>query len=610
MLNNFKTLEIFTRRLCDENAFKNAAGIKKDFRGVFDFALAAMTPAEFTGWSKIVFKKALFICGRKLTDACLNKAIKSIAGYNNGQICAKAELLLIASDCKLELAQAGEAQKYISSLSKIASRFEGEEADFFAARYRIVKGRLACLLAKYKKARENFDIAIKFCAENKALCASALDYAGHADYYAGHYDAALNRYEAAIKLIKNKNKNTALTARLYNDFGAAYSKKGDFLKAELYLKKSANLAKRMFGENHPLYAFALNNLGETALNRDRYGDAIAYYNSALKIRLAFYGSENPYTAATYNDIGDALFESGDYIKALAHYKKALRLRITTMGERHPAVATCYNNMGLLYSCKNDYKKALFFHQKSLDIKLSSFGTIHPYISISYHNMASMYASMGQYEKAVHFFEKSLDMDRNYYNESHPKIIESINFIAMIFAREQKYDLAALYYGRAIDSLKESAGNFQAIGRLHCDLAGVYFEVCDFDEAASHYRLGIAFLEKNETPDPRSLIEAYFHIGAIYQKRREYEPAAEHYARCVELQKAAGLLPDDYTEEFCGNFLLGLLYYKSKRYPDSIRHFECCTKFFKDGKINAENELGEHLHTINGCINEIMEAYGN
>jgi len=96
--------------------------------------------------------------------------------------------------------------------------------------------------------------------------------------------------------------------------------------------------RKLFGENHPEIANALNNLASTLQHLDRYDEAEAYFREALGIFRKAHGNGHPDVGTALANLGVLLNARGQYVEAEPVLREAVELRERLLGPENPSHA--------------------------------------------------------------------------------------------------------------------------------------------------------------------------------------------------------------------------------------------------------------------------------
>ncbi len=110
---------------------------------------------------------------------------------------------------------------------------------------------------------------------------------------------------------------------------------GDYERAELFYRQTADIQKQVLGEKHPDYANSLNNWADLCLCREDYAKAELLSSQAMEIKKIALGEKHPLYAFSLNDLARVYCEQGDYAKAEPLFQQALEIRKQTLGGKHP-----------------------------------------------------------------------------------------------------------------------------------------------------------------------------------------------------------------------------------------------------------------------------------
>jgi tetratricopeptide (TPR) repeat protein len=208
---------------------------------------------------------------------------------------------------------------------------------------------------------------------------------------------------------------------------------GKYPEAVPLAEKAVELAKRVYGPEHPYTATSLNNLGELRQAMGEYPKAEPLLQEALRIRQKVLGPEHPDTALSLNNLGGLYRVMGQYDKAEPLFQEALRIRQKVLGPEHLDTAISFNSLGELYGAMGEYPKAEPLLQEALRIRQKVLGPEHPDTANSLNNLAELYHDMGQYAKAEPLLKEALRIRQKVLGGEHPLTAISLNNLVQYVA---------------------------------------------------------------------------------------------------------------------------------------------------------------------------------
>ena len=176
----------------------------------------------------------------------------------------------------------------------------------------------------------------------------------------GNYEKALQLYNVALQQAMRDSGHNEFVAICYNNIGAVLEEQKKYNEALDYFKKSLNIFKDLYGEQHPHVATCYNNIGAVLFNNKSYNDALLNYKKSLEIYKTAYGNAHPNLANCYNSIGKVYDNQENSLEALDKYKKAFETYRELFGDNNYSVAQSFKKiLAILYSLKKDNEAEKF-----------------------------------------------------------------------------------------------------------------------------------------------------------------------------------------------------------------------------------------------------------
>ncbi|WP_088347220.1 MULTISPECIES: CHAT domain-containing tetratricopeptide repeat protein [Rhodomicrobium] len=107
--------------------------------------------------------------------------------------------------------------------------------------------------------------------------------------------------------------------------------KGDFAKAERYLRRALAIGEKVYGTDSAINMAILDRVARVVLAAGRTAEARALYQRELKIGQDTLG-DHAFTASAHSGLGDVARAEGDFAGALPHYRKAIKLLVSQKAE--------------------------------------------------------------------------------------------------------------------------------------------------------------------------------------------------------------------------------------------------------------------------------------
>jgi len=275
-------------------------------------------------------------------------------------------------------------------------------------------------LAKFEDARKALDRAEGLLDKSKPEQALILGRLGINKgwrlYTLGQTDAATKTFEDSEELVKKNSKGDSRDlAELINNVGLMYEETAEkeeddalLNKARTCLLQGWEMRKRVTGDESYETAESLNNLGMHLLFNGKSPEeadlGMNTLRKSLEVAKKVYGENHPETAMSHAVMALALLMHDDVDEAEREIKIAMPMTERYFGEMHPDRSFELMTLGRVYVEQNHFDQAEKAFAEALDIDQHVYGKTHSNV------VPALEALQGLYEKEGNS-EKSLDMKR-------------------------------------------------------------------------------------------------------------------------------------------------------------------------------------------------------
>jgi tetratricopeptide (TPR) repeat protein len=288
---------------------------------------------------------------------------------------------------------------------------------------------------------------------------------------------------------------------------------GDMLKTE---NSSRNLVKK-----YPKSLIALNILGVSLLQQNKYKESIKIYSKAIEI--------NPSYAEAYSNRGVAYMELKYFEKSTKDFEQAIRI--------NPNYAEAYCNLGS--SLKNINKPNEALNNYNLAIK------INPNFADAYSNRATILIDYGEYIKAIDSCDRAININPNKFDaffnrgiafEKIGELKESINSYKQAIRINPNYIIAYINLANLMNKsnlIDEAINNYHIAIKIKPDCAEAYYglatifrELGLLKESEENFNLAIKF-------NP-NFYDALNNFGVLLQELGRLDEAKLKYKSAIKI----------------------------------------------------------------------------
>jgi serine/threonine protein kinase/tetratricopeptide (TPR) repeat protein len=350
-------------------------------------------------------------------------------------------------------------------------------------------------------------------ADDKEGVAMTLNNIGAICYRKGEYDETLRCFQKAYMLY-NRIGIKQKAHRALRNCAAVMTKKGDYNSALNTFEKVLSYQKEI-GDKKGIGDTYLQ-MGNARWHLGEYSAALQYYEESLAIQQSI--EDRSGIALNLNNIGEVHRVLGHYDKSLEHKQKALAI-METLGDQCGIALTC-NTIGITYQQMYSLDMAIIYHEKARSI--SEKNNCYNSLFTAKIHLGVDYSLLGKYEKAEEHFMQALETIGDNVEEK----IEVIVKTCEMYIDNNEIDKAYNYY----DELQMMLiNNFKKVimiqdlylsGRLNND-EKVFLEA----------------IEKVKEMGAKPLLwKFYYHLGNIYEKKKDSERAIRSYYRAIHVIK--------------------------------------------------------------------------
>ena len=237
----------------------------------------------------------------------------------------------------------------------------------------------------------------------------------------GQCSALMSHVMAATAHAEALSVSPEVTCSLLNEAGRYLLKNGQFAEAKALLDRALVVARRVFGDKHPVVSAIVNDLGRVHMRRGELDQARVYFEWALGIDEPLHGHNHPHVATVVNNYGMCLMASGDAENAKKHFEWALAVYQSHFGEQHPKTASTLSNLGYAMMKLGEIEAATRSFQTALVVAEATVGSMHPTVASICHNLGISHKLSGCLSDAREYFERALAIDKATYIATHPDV---------------------------------------------------------------------------------------------------------------------------------------------------------------------------------------------
>lgn len=210
--------------------------------------------------------------------------------------------------------------------------------------------------------------------------------------------------------LSNKNNDSIPTVQqweILNKEGIEFYKKGNVKKAQQYIKKSLDIAKKTFGKDSLETATSLNNLAEISRTNGDLPRAEKEYKASLEIRSKKLGKNDPITITTINNLAAIYFALGKYNQSEKLFKDTIASLEITLKDEDPTLMLLLSNLAQLYRYEKKYLESEAIYKRLLNATQNmTTGKDLVYASVL-NDLGAIYFLQGKFNEAKECFETSV-----------------------------------------------------------------------------------------------------------------------------------------------------------------------------------------------------------
>jgi eukaryotic-like serine/threonine-protein kinase len=326
-------------------------------------------------------------------------------------------------------------------------------------------------------------------------------------------------------------------ASLLGTIAGAYRSLGLFDQASSLARRSYDLANKTLGEKDSETQNDLELLAELSRDKGQYSEAEPILTKLAAIRRKTLGENNPLVARTLGELGECFYWEAKDDQAISILQQALAID-KRAGPDYGAGDRNY--LALALERKGDFDEARQFLQESVDINRRNPGIYSQDYAISLSNLGSALIDRGDLSGAESKLRESLAIRRKILGPGHPDLIYSLNNLGYVLLERGDWQPAEPYIKEALDiSLLRLGANHPRVATEMNNWARVLQAKGNYVEARKNFQQALDIVQHSNRPATWPAAQITANLGLLYFDWGNY-PAAEKYARqALEMRRSLG-----------------------------------------------------------------------
>lgn len=343
-----------------------------------------------------------------------------------------------------------------------------------------------------------------------------------ARYTESDYAAALPLAKQALLYAEQNGKDSSYANALIL-FANTRAEFGELVEAEAQLREAIELRRRLFGENHPGYAAALENLAvfHYFFSSGKEAEMEDLYTRALRIVEKNPGKKSREYSEIANALGELYRILGRYEESYQLFNEALAIRERIFGTQHPKYGGSLNNLAVLNFSMGRVEEAEALFARALEIDKTHYGADHLQYANGLNNLATLYSALNKYDQAEALLLESLEICKKRLGETSVEYLTSLANLASIYLYSGRYELAEKTYLKVLPHLKNNASDY---ARELNNLSVAYQYMSKYDLSEKYLLESLDLKAKTQGKKTLSYSSNLNNLAFIYRDKKDYAAA--------------------------------------------------------------------------------------
>lgn len=404
-----------------------------------------------------------------------------------------------------------------------------------------------------KNGEQDFARQIRDMTDRARSFESSLNFAEAAKAWQA-VDAALSQKHGAESWQPANARLSAVTAKVQISFTAeqreqsklaqiaqqkmtdALAKK-DFQGAIQLANQSTELSKSLFGENSPIVAKQLLQIGNIHRAAGNVDAAISSFHQAAERLRSTFHTRHPDLELAHHELGQLYLVKKSYSPAISNLKTSTKLASAIWGEDSLMYARGANQLGVAYYQSGELQTALKIHKAAELIRARKLGENNPLVAHSRLNAAVANIDMKQYEAAEVDLNKAIPVfDPKKPDEAHLLKLSRAK-LATIYMLTQRPALAEPVLNTMLQNQVSRNGMDNVVtADLQYRLGIAQARQGKYDLAEPELRRALALQKKAFGPSAQPTIKTMQAIALLLKQTRRNGEAQEMQQEILRVAK--------------------------------------------------------------------------
>ena len=422
--------------------------------------------------------------------------------------------------------------------------------------------------------------------------------------------------------------------------GQATHAKGDYGSAERFHRQALEMARDVFGPDHPNTASCLSELGNDLERQGRFVEAERLQREALTIVRAS-GKQGPLLPAVLVNHGYVLDELGKLREAEALLREALEVSRDELGPNSPWVSTSKENLaknlehqgrlaeaetlsievltirrrdprdpaglaraatglGQIFRARERLEESEALFLESLKADLEAFGPDHPETAIGLHNLALNFDDRGRHVEAEPLHRSALGIQVRRLGAEHPESLSTDCSLAACLGQQGKLVEAEALLRRALRIYARKFGPGHRSTTSCLNLLGMNaLDQGHPGMAEALFRVAIADYRESFGSAHPSIATFLGNLAISLERQGRFDEAEPLYLEAIAAKSRALGAGDPATLTTRANLALGLT--QQGRYRDAEPLLREILAAGRDAWSEDNPQLWSTMSTLAECL---------